>query len=86
MVRNKIQTVISSKVNQKKIKSSREQCHLNVLYGFDGLFTNLPRVIVAYVFSQSSFKLRRVILPLLTKKVSYCENCLSYQAKIFLVN
>ena len=31
-----------------------------------GLFTNLPRIIVACDFSQSSFKLRRGILPLLT--------------------
>ena len=32
MVRNKIQTVISSKVNQKNIEGSREECHLNVPY------------------------------------------------------
>ena len=34
-----------------------------------GLFTNLPRIIVACDFSQSSFRLRRGILPLLTKYV-----------------
>ena len=31
------------------------------------LFTNLPRTNVACNFSPSSFKLKRVILPLLTK-------------------
>ena len=35
-----------------------------------GLFTNLPRIIVAYDVSPSSFKLKRGILPLLTKYVS----------------
>ena len=51
-----------------------------------GLFTNLPRIIVARNFSPSSFKLKGGILPLLTKYVSELENYLSYQAKIFLVN
>ena len=35
-----------------------------------GLFTNLPRIIVARDFSPSSFKLKKGILPLLTKYVS----------------
>ena len=35
-----------------------------------GLFTNLPRIIVAYDFSPSSFKLKTGILPLLTKYAS----------------
>ena len=43
-----------------------------------GLFTNLPRIIVACDFSPSSFKLKRGTLPLFTK------NHMSYQAKIFL--
>ena len=51
-----------------------------------GLFTNLPRIVKFTDFSPSSFKLKRGILPLLRKYVSYLENCLSYQAKIFLVN
>ena len=36
--------------------------------------------------SLSSFKLKRVILPLLKKYASYLEKYVSYQAKIFLVN
>ena len=37
------------------------------LWEFDyGLFTKLPRMIVAYDFSPNSFKLKRGILPLLT--------------------
>ena len=37
-------------------------------YEFDyGLFTNLPRIIVACNFSPSSFKLKRGILPPSTK-------------------
>ena len=41
------------------------------LWEFDyGLFTNLLRIIVACDFFSSSFKLRRGILPLLTKCVS----------------
>ena len=40
-----------------------------------GLFTNLPRIIVACDFYPISFNLKRVILPLL-----------SYQAEIFPVN
>ena len=51
-----------------------------------GLFTNVPRIIVPQDFSPSSFKLKRGILPLLTKYVSYLENYLSYHAKVFLVN
>ena len=51
-----------------------------------GLFTNLPRIIVACNFSPSSFKLKRGILLLLTKYLCYLENYLSYKAKIFLVN
>ena len=51
-----------------------------------GLFTNLPRIIVARCFSPSSFKLRRGILPPLTKYVSQLENYSSYQAEFFLVN
>ena len=35
-----------------------------------GLFTNLPKIIVARDFSKSSFKLKRGILPPLTKQVS----------------
>ena len=35
-----------------------------------GLFKNLPKIIVACYFSPSLFKLRRGILPLLTKDVS----------------
>ena len=50
------------------------------------LFTNLPRIVKFTDFSPSSFKLKRGILPLLTKYVSLLENYLSYQAKIFLVN
>ena len=44
------------------------------------------RVTVAFDFSPSSFKLKKGILPLLTKYVSSLENYLSYEAKIFLVN
>ena len=51
-----------------------------------GLFTNLPIVFVACDFSPSSFKVKRGILPLLAKYVSYLENYLSYQAKNFIVN
>ena len=47
-----------------------------------GLFTNLPRIIVARCFSPSSFKLRRGILPPLTKYVSQLENYSSYQAEL----
>ena len=39
-----------------------------------GLFTNLPRTIVPHDFSPSSFKLKRGILPLLTKYVSLKNN------------
>ena len=35
-----------------------------------GLFTNLPRIIIPHDFSPSSFKLKRGILPFLTKYVS----------------
>ena len=35
-----------------------------------GLFANLMRIIVAYNYSLSSFKLKNGILPLLTKYVS----------------
>ena len=35
-----------------------------------GLFTDLPRIIVACDFRLSSFNLKRGILPLLTKYVS----------------
>ena len=49
-----------------------------------GLFTNLPRIVKFTNFSPSSFKLKRGILPLLTKYVSQLGNYLSYQAKIFL--
>ena len=51
-----------------------------------GLFTNLPRIIIPHDFSPSSFKLKRGILPLLPKYVSWLENYLSYQAKKFFVN
>ena len=34
-----------------------------------GIFTNFQRIIVAYDISPNSFKLRRGILPLLTKYV-----------------
>ena len=51
-----------------------------------GLFTNLRRIVKFTDFFPSSFKLKRGILPLLRKYVSYLENYLSYQAKIFLVN
>ena len=50
------------------------------------LFTNLPRIVKFTDFSPSSFKLKRGILPLLTKYVSYLGNYLPYSAKIFLVN
>ena len=51
-----------------------------------GLFTNIPKIVKFTDFSPSSFKLKRGILPLLTKYVSQLGNYLSYQAKIFLVN
>ena len=35
-----------------------------------GLLTNLPRIIIPHHFSPGSFKLKRGILPLLTKYVS----------------
>ena len=89
-------------VDKKKIKSSRKECFKNVLeiltnekhfpktisqWGFDyGLFTNLLRITIACDFSPSSFKLKRGILPPLTKYLSYFKNYLSYQAIIFLVN
>ena len=37
---------------------------------YNGLFTNLPRIIVTHDFSLSSFKLKRGILSPLTKYVS----------------
>ena len=40
-----------------------------------GLFTNLPRIIVACDFSPSSFKLRRGVLPLLAKYASLKTTC-----------
>ena len=49
------------------------------------LLTNLPRVIVAYGSFSSSFRLKRGILPLSAKYVSYIENHLPYQTKIVLV-
>ena len=49
-----------------------------------GLFTNLPRIIVACDFPQSSFKLRRGILPLLAKKVSYLKTTCHIKLKFFL--
>ena len=51
-----------------------------------GLFTNLLRTVKFTNFPPSSFKLKRPILPLLTKYVSWLRNYLSYQAKNFLVN
>ena len=51
-----------------------------------GLFTNLLRTVKFTNFPPSSFKLKRPILPLLTKYVSWLRNYLPYQAKIFLVS
>ena len=51
---------------------------------FHGLFKNLPRIIVPHDFFPSSLKLRRGILPLLTKYVSLLENYLLYTLKFFL--
>ena len=51
---------------------------------FHGLFKNLPRIIVPHDIFPSSFKLRRVILPLLTKYASLLETYLSYTLKFFL--
>ena len=51
-----------------------------------GLFANLQRIIVVCIFSPSLFKLKRGILPLLTKYASWYEYFLSHQAKIFLGN
>ena len=42
-----------------------------------GLFTNLPRIAKFTDFFPISFKLKRGILPLLTKLVSFLENNLS---------
>ena len=50
------------------------------------LVYNLPRIVKFTDFSLSSLKLKRGILPLLTKYVSWLENYLLYQAKVFLVN
>ena len=47
-----------------------------------GLFTILPRIIVARDFSPSSFKLKSGILPLITKYVSEFESYLSYHGTI----
>ena len=47
-----------------------------------GLFTNLPKINVAHDLSLSSFKLKRGILPPLTKYVFYFEKYLSYQDKV----
>ena len=48
------------------------------------MFTNLQRIVILQDFSPCSFKLKRGILPLLTKYLSSLENYLSYQATIFL--
>ena len=92
---------IFTRVNQKKIKSSRSKyvirtCHFTNERHFPktishwefnyGLFTTLQRIIVPYDFCPSSFKLKRDILPLLTKCESWIENYLSYEAKNFFVN
>ena len=56
-------------------------------WDFDyGLFTSLPKIVKFSDFSPSLFKLKRDILPLLTKYVSWLGNYLSYQAKIVFVN
>ena len=48
------------------------------------LFTNLLRIIVTCDFSQSYFKLRRGILPLLTKYVSNLKTTCHIMIKCFL--
>ena len=78
-MRKKIQT-------KEDQKFKRRICHVSMLkiltnekhfprtmnqWEFDyGLFTNLPRIIVARDFSPSSFKLKKGTLPLLTQNVS----------------
>ena len=72
-------------IMEQKRKTECSSCNVNVLFltnkknvvktinqwEFDcGLFTNLPRMIVVCDFSPSSFKLKRGILPSLTKWVS----------------
>ena len=84
VVRNKHQTLNikikrRSKVQEKNISCERALILTNEKYfpktisqwEVDcGLFTNLTRIIVTRDFSPSSFKLKRGILPLLTKYVS----------------
>ena len=69
---------IYTRVDRKKIKNPRKECHKNafsiltnekhfpkIISQWElnyGLFTNLPRIIVACDFSTSSFKLERGIL------------------------
>ena len=48
-----------------------------------GLFTSLPRIIVACDVSPSSFKLKRDILPLLTKEVSNLKTTCHIKLKFF---
>ena len=48
--------------NEKNFPKTISQSEFNY-----GMFTNLPKIIIAYNFSPSSFKLRSGILPLLTK-------------------
>ena len=50
-----------------KNKFPKNICQSDFDFGF---FTNLPRIIVARDFSPSSFKLKKGILPFLTKYVS----------------
>ena len=92
VVRNKLQT-------KEDQKFKKRICHVNMLYiltnekhfpktikqwEFDyDLFTNLPGIIVAHDFSPSSIKLKRGILPLLTKYVFQLENY-SLKLKFFL--
>ena len=49
-----------------------------------GLFKNFPRIVVACDFSQSSFKLRSGILPLLTKYVYYLKTTCRIKLKFLL--
>ena len=67
--------------NEKHFSKTISQCEF-----YYGLFTNLSRIVVACDFSQGSFKLRKGILPILTKYVSQLENYLSYQAKNHFAN
>ena len=78
VVRNKLKLLLESNKRRSKVQEKNMSCERALNFDqwktfpktisqweFDyGLFTNLPRIIVARDFSPSSFKLKRGILPL----------------------